>query len=60
MLVGLPIISIILQVFAAINSPNKNGNGEIFAFFAKIQIGGVNVKIITSLEVNTVRTETTT
>ena len=48
-----------LQVFAATNSPNKKGRGEIFAFLANMQIGGVKVKIIISFEVKTVKIETT-
>jgi hypothetical protein len=58
MFVGLPTISIMLQVFAATNSPTKKGSGEMPAFLQKMQIGGVKVKMIISLEVNTVKTET--
>jgi hypothetical protein len=48
-----------LQVLAATNSPIKNGRGDMPAFLQNIQISGVKVSIITSLEVKTVRTEIT-
>ena len=46
------------KVLAAINSPIRKGNGEIFAFLAKMQMGGVRVSIIMSLEVKIVSTAT--
>lgn len=56
--VGLPIISIMLQVFAAVNSAIKNGVLFMLAFLQKYKIKGVNVKITMSFEVKTVNTET--
>lgn len=55
---GLPITNAKEKVFAAINSPKRKGKGEILAFLAKMQTGGVRVKIIMSLEVNMVSTAT--
>ena len=53
-------ISIILQVCAAANSAIKKGVGLICAFLQKYIMKGVNVKIIISLEVKTVRIDTVT
>ena len=55
MFVGLPIINIIDQVFAAANSPTKYGIGLIFVFLQKKQINGVRVKTTISLDVKTVK-----
>ena len=56
MFVGLPIISIIDQVFAAANSATKYGNGLILTFLQNKQIKGVRVRITISFEVKIVRT----
>jgi len=55
--VGFPISKSIEKVLAAINSSTKKGRGLILAFLQKKIIKGVKVKIITSLEVKTVRIE---
>ena len=58
MFVGLPIIKAILQVLAATNSAIRYGRGLILAFLAKKHIKGVNVRMMMSFDVKTVRTDT--
>ena len=55
--VGFPIIKNILQVLAATNSAIRYGIGLILAFLQKKQINGVNVKMMMSFDVNTVKIE---
>lgn len=58
MFVGFPIIKNKDQVLAAINSLTRKGIGFILALLQKKMIKGVNVKIIMSLLVKTVKNDT--